>query len=303
MATSSTTVDMSGFTTDAKFRTWGTAVQAAVVASGLTVTADTGQINWTTVLRATAANTKQGYEIYRFNDSLQSSAPIYLRLDYGSGANASGQNANLWITAGTGTDGAGNITGTYFPVQPGTTTSANASTNTTTAIRAAYSTSAGSAFIDAGANQATGVNVSAGTWVIQRTCDSNGTPTVAGLAISRLCGVASSSNTQWPISFNPYTVFASRNVAVGALTSTATSVSGGGVIELYRNWVTCPTPTGTLGSFGYSNVDIAANTVFAAAPFGVTNHNYLALGGLATAAGGGFEQSNLVNISAAVIWE
>jgi hypothetical protein len=48
------------------------------------------------------------------DDALQSTAPVYLRVDYGSGA-ASGK-PGLWFTLGTGTDGAGVITGELLPV-------------------------------------------------------------------------------------------------------------------------------------------------------------------------------------------
>ncbi len=296
MATSSSVVDVSSFSTDAKFRTWGSAVSAAIVASGLTVTSDTGQINWTTVLRATTANVKQGYEVYRFNDSLQSTAPIFLRIDYGSLGNSTGTNPGTWLTVGTGTDGAGNVTGAYYPVtQIGTST--NGSTNTTNAIRASYSASAGAFFLDTGIVPAA-TNQSCGTWLIQRTCDSSGNPTGSGLAIVRFPGSAIGTPVQTPVSLTPVVAFATRNPAVGVLNVGSTSVSGGGVIELYRSYVTAPTPFGSQGSVAYLSADIVANATFSAAPW-VGSHTYLALG----TQYGPFEQSGDTNICAAVIWE
>lgn len=96
--------------TDAAFRAWGSAVNTALAALGFVQTADTGQINWTTVTRPLAVNTAQGYEVWRFADTLQATAPIFIKLEYGSGT-AAGL-PSLWVTVGTGSNGSGTITGT-----------------------------------------------------------------------------------------------------------------------------------------------------------------------------------------------
>lgn len=90
--------------TDALLRDWGSKLSAAIQSVGLVKTADTGQIDWNTVVNG---STIRGYEIFRFNDTLQATAPIFLKLEYG------GNNANVVFktTVGKGTDGAGNITG------------------------------------------------------------------------------------------------------------------------------------------------------------------------------------------------
>lgn len=89
---------------------------ATAIASLLTKTADTGQINWPTVTWVGHNdNTVVGYEIYRFNDSLQSSAPLFIKIEYGTGNALDNSNAgrliSLWITIGKGSDGTGNLTG------------------------------------------------------------------------------------------------------------------------------------------------------------------------------------------------
>lgn len=95
-------------TTNATFRTAALAWDTAIKAVGLLATSDTGQINFATVTKPTASNTKAGYAIYRFADSLQSSYPCYIRVDYGSGY-SSANYLGLTITVGTSTDGAGTI--------------------------------------------------------------------------------------------------------------------------------------------------------------------------------------------------
>lgn len=97
------------FTTDAAFRAWGQMLAANLAATGLVKTSDTGQIDWTAVTRPTTATAVAGYEIYRFNDTLQSTVPIYVKVEYGTGNSSTGQNAGLWITVGPATNGAGTI--------------------------------------------------------------------------------------------------------------------------------------------------------------------------------------------------
>ncbi len=100
--------------TDAAFRAWGGGISAAIAGLGLVQTADTGQVNWTTVVKPASIGTFAGYEIWRFADSLQASAPVYFKLEYG-GNNSNAAYPAVRLTVGTGSDGAGTITGTYFP--------------------------------------------------------------------------------------------------------------------------------------------------------------------------------------------
>ena len=110
MATTTTTMTPYS-NTDALFRQWCQHIHDTL-ALGWTQTADTGQINLTTVTKPAGANTKQGYEIWEMADSLQATAPCTIRIDYGSGAAAT--YLGVWLTLGTGSDGSGNITGKLF---------------------------------------------------------------------------------------------------------------------------------------------------------------------------------------------
>lgn len=94
--------------TDADFRAWGSGIAAQIAAMGLVQTTDTGQINWATVARP-AINTSAGYEVWRFADALQATKPVFIRLDYGISAVA--DRPRLIVRVGTGTDGAGTLTG------------------------------------------------------------------------------------------------------------------------------------------------------------------------------------------------
>lgn len=296
MGVSSTTVDVSSFTTDAKFRTWGSAVSAALAAAGLTQTADTGQINWATVTKPVAITTKAGYEIWRFNDSLQSTRPIFFRIDYGSSSTSSGNSPNTWLTVGTGSDGAGNITGVGMAVTSASGASATV-TNTASLVGAAYSASAGACTILAGLALITSTaHGHAGLWVIARTADSSGAPTGDGVAVTAM------RTTGGPealcASYSPAVSYAARNPGCGVL-STSSSISSGSEVQLYRHYAIIPNPKPHLGMVSYFSTDVVSNSTFTAAPFGSTNHTYLALGSAMTNA----DSALSGNIRGACIWE
>jgi len=75
---------------------------------GLVQTSDTGQVNWTTATKP-GSNTTTDYEIWRFNDSLQGTAPIFIKLFYGTGVSTS--YPAMKIQVGTGSNGSGTLTG------------------------------------------------------------------------------------------------------------------------------------------------------------------------------------------------
>ncbi len=94
---------------DANFRLWGSYIAARFAAVGLVQTADTGQINWVTVTTPAGVNTYSGYEIWRFADALQASAPVYFKIQYGEGSTADGPGVRVQF--GSGSNGTGTLTG------------------------------------------------------------------------------------------------------------------------------------------------------------------------------------------------
>ena len=98
---------------------------------GVTQTADTGQIwspNTATGTLPSGANTSAGYVIGKFNDTLQATAAVFFRIDFGT-ATAVADPA-MWITVGTGSNGSGTINGTTTVKAP--ITSSGGPTSTTT---------------------------------------------------------------------------------------------------------------------------------------------------------------------------
>lgn len=97
-------------TTDAFFRQWCQFVFDTIVTTGGWVqTADTGQMNFATVTHPLALNTIMGYIIIRMADTLQATAPVYLKMEFGSGSAAN--TPQITITFGTGSNGTGTLTG------------------------------------------------------------------------------------------------------------------------------------------------------------------------------------------------
>ena len=98
----------------ATFRAWGSALSAQI-ATMLTRVAQTGDIDWITVARP-AGGVYAGSEVYRFNDALQSAAPIFVKFEYGT--SDVGSNAVLIrVTLGKSADGAGVIGGQLLTQQ------------------------------------------------------------------------------------------------------------------------------------------------------------------------------------------
>lgn len=96
--------------TDALWRAWVQFIEDTIVTTGGMVnTTDTGQMTIATSAHPVAINTIVGYRIYRMADALQATAPIYMKAEYGSGGAAN--TPRMTLTIGTGTNGAGTITG------------------------------------------------------------------------------------------------------------------------------------------------------------------------------------------------
>ncbi len=92
---------------DALFRACVSSIDTFFTTAGWTLTADTGQIDPTTVNKPVAADTPAGFRMYRTNDGLTN---VYCKAEYGS-AVASANKFGMWLTYSTGTNGAGTCSG------------------------------------------------------------------------------------------------------------------------------------------------------------------------------------------------
>jgi hypothetical protein len=111
-------------------RAWAQFFEDTLVAvGGWAVTADTGQTLPSALNGANTGNEKRGYRVYRMTDPLQATYPVFMRIDYGGGTNV-GNTPAIWVTIGTGSNGAGTITGILWNGGSVATPSAQSVTNT-----------------------------------------------------------------------------------------------------------------------------------------------------------------------------
>lgn len=183
--------------TDAQFREWGKAISDSLQAVGIVKTADSGQIDWATVAAPTSANTQMGYEIYRFNDTLQSTAPVFIKLAFGSGTSYS--HPALWISVGTGSNGSGTITGEILPEQQNY---ANAFATAMTH----YISGSSNRFVIANQGLSSGYQL---VLTVERTHDSSGSDTSDGVMVNR---IASGVDSQHYILFSDSSVVTTSQI-------------------------------------------------------------------------------------------
>jgi hypothetical protein len=89
----------------AAFNTYFGLIRSTLLSFGWVQTSDTGQVDL--AVNATIPAIGTHYQVFRMNDALQATSPVFLRLGYG---NSSGiAQLNIWV--GKATDGAGNMVG------------------------------------------------------------------------------------------------------------------------------------------------------------------------------------------------
>lgn len=152
--------------TDAEFRDWGSKFSAALAAVGMVKTADTGTVDWSTVTKPSAINQKKCWEVWRFNDSLQATQPLFVLVEYGSSTVVN--YPAIWVTLGKGTNGAGTLT-SQFPSSDKTALASASSSPTT------WYVSGGGSYVCWSMAPAVALpNQPAGWGVIERGRDSSG---------------------------------------------------------------------------------------------------------------------------------
>lgn len=204
--TTATTTSVLDQTTDVAFRNWVAEVIAQLTAVGLTQTSDTGQINTSTVTRVAGLQTAAGYAIFRFNDSLQSTSPIFMKFEFGTGSIAT-TCPGFWVTVGTGSNGSGTITGVTTGRCPVAINLAQVSSVTNYISRYFYSATLGVLWFSFKLGGCTGGVASWGFFYIARSNNGSGTPS----ADSYLCitnqnsvtlGAVSNAGTAFNYSYN-----------------------------------------------------------------------------------------------------
>lgn len=148
-----------------------------LAACGLVRTSDTGQINSATVTLP-SANSYAGYSVWRFADALQTSAPVFLKFQFGVGTAT--QRYGTTLQVGRETDGAGNLnlasSTAVISAVGGTTPSTTATTCYATHSDGFFAISFGVGYF--------GTNYGGCCcWAVQRINDNTGAATAEGIVV------------------------------------------------------------------------------------------------------------------------
>jgi hypothetical protein len=270
----------------ATFRAAGLEIKNALTTLGCVQTADTGQIDWATVTYP-GVNVDAGYEIWRFNDALQGTAPVFFKLVYGHHNNGSPAYIRIQVQVGTGSNGTGTLTGT-------TSTLSNFTKLATPSVGNFPSYGC---MLNGNLTLSLKVGSGGEGWLsICRAQDSTGADVATGVIIA----VRHTSDNQnlYFSTINFVTpakvqdnVQGYNSLRIGNLTS---SLSGGNN-QAYLVWGAYPQPLVHIGLCGFVEGEIANAATFSTALVGSTSRTYLAL------------QSNLVYVGnglrAAMLYE
>lgn len=199
---------------DATFREWGKAISDGLAAVGLVQTSDTGQIDWSTVTKP-GSNANGGYEIWRFDDTLQATAPVFLKITYGTASSTSYGRVTVQVAAGSsaGSNGSGTLTGTLSTAR----TCNNMSPSGSKAVKA----SGGEGWVAVTVSFTAG---NSGRLVIERLRNADGTPSNRGLYVA-LC--SQSANATDVFSVGSWSGYTTNSVPIAWPGSYSSSVKSG----------------------------------------------------------------------------
>ncbi len=266
-------------TSDAEFRAWGSEFSTKLGDVGLIQTADTGQINWATVTRP-ARNTDGGYQVWRFNDAMQGTAPIFIKFYFGTG-DAAGLNApRIRVEVGTGSNGSGTLTGTGSGViVNGNHSPTNQSSGSTTSVPSymCYADGVFSYLWKRG-------NAHQGMLSICRTCDATGTADADGALVWSYGSVGTAANAAnvrmlrfAATAAVVYSIVGSSGdsgicFSPGYLTNTSLP---NGDKQAFIAWGAFPDMRPMFGMCGVIATEFASGTTFTVAMVGSTARTYL----------------------------
>lgn len=258
---------------DALFRQKGSGYSAAIQL-GLVKVTSVGEIDWVTVTKPVSTGVSAGFEMFRFDDALQATYPVFIRVDYASAGSV--QALGLWFTVGVGHDGSGNLVGPSLAVMKLAPTSAI--TNGQTSL--SYFSVANNylnMFMNLGA--ASSLAATCGYFSIERTKDASGVDTAEGfLVMSTTTGAASS---QWRQQVLFPTSGGTIETSIGCILPNVGTGANGSQVAIYP----CFQSKGVflnpgLNAFGYHHANITALVPISVTVYSGT-HTYLPIGAAA----------------------
>lgn len=289
--------------TPATVQALGAEFHAAMVAAGLSPTADTGQVNWATVTVPGSANALIGYELW----SILGGA-LVLRIEwYTPNSLSSTYSARHIYTIGTGSNGSGTITGTIYTSSLETSTIKYASGNKASFIsNPASGDFFGLIYKLDGVTGAGSYNPSAMALAVEKTVDGDGASDGVGYAITCMndaggsSGNASALVALWDITtstlYGPSQYFC---IVPGAMTTSIVGLDK----QVFTHQAYGPRVRNTIGVCTVIASEAPANTTFNACVVGnpvTAQRGYVSVGyGFGGSHGGGTSAT----YSCAMLWE
>lgn len=287
---------------DATFREWGSEFNSMLAAIGLVQTSDTGQINWASATRP-GTGSFAGYEVWRFDDTLQGTAPIFLKFEYGTwGGNATAPRIRIGV--GIATDGSGNVT-TIGGGAAGMRDINNQQAQTSDNARTSYFCHT-EGFLGLAWKLGTGGNT-VGTFLLCRTVDSDGDPTATGAlarwGIGQTGAVTSSQAMRFAATAELYAEQTSLVNAALCLNPQVRSVSTiGSDIQAFIAWTITPAVAPLVGICGVISSEVPTGNTFDVALVGATQRTYIALESR-NGPMGAIDSSSTGGLKPAMLWE
>jgi hypothetical protein len=274
-------------------------IHVNMLASGLVQTNDTGQLDFSTVTGPGPASTTRttfGYRMYAFNDTLQGTAPIYIKFTYGTAQLANSttdvtyRNGTILVEIGTGSNGTGTllntIQSTYYPTSNNSAGGGAVTYNTAQVSAICYNESAGFfglVYYPGCSMPGNILKHSLCSFFIQRSTDSSFVPTADGFCVysangqnGALSGAATTPMTNYYYSYAtgiPGLLTGtnwSPRIGNGTNSTTPTGAS------VQRTWMLTPYVKEHPSLLSYSTADIAAMTEMSINDNGNTK-NFIAL--------------------------
>lgn len=255
---------------DAAYREFLATIENNMAACGLVRTSDTGQINVATAVRV--VNTVIGYSVWRFDDALQSVAPVFIKLTHRISSTVN--NVTCSWEVGMATNGAGLLTGTVLTLG----TRGAVSNNSTDTLYTSYFTHSNGMFGLAPAIEYVSTYNVPYSCIIQRTVDNNGSPTAEGVVMANGGQTNSTTNIGLLRFVAPVITVSSSAAYQTFLPYNLTDTRVGLDPQVFMHWTALPKMKPLVGTATYVNSEIALGTQFSLALVGVTPRNYVSIG-------------------------
>lgn len=241
------------------------------------------------------ANTEQGYAVYRLNDALNATAPIFLRFGFGTATQVTGP--RLQLTTGTSTNGSGVLGGTALSTASNIHPSNGGSGTTVDTARQSYACAAEGffgLFFKHTANN--------GSFFICRTCTALGVPDARGSLAHWGVGTSNNVNKRQAFRYeSPAEAYLLQGTTSRAMLGFMPMLDNSSVIgpdiQAAVGWTKVPDTVPLFGVAGVLSGEINVGNTFSFTPVGSTARTFITLPNEAA----NFDAALLLNT--AMLWE